>query len=161
MPAELPLRVHASTIALGEHAAIIRGPSGSGKSDLALRCLAFAPNGLFTAEVRLVADDYTELFDDAGQLFARAPANIANLLEVRGLGLIEIEALPQAEAALIVDLVDPKVITRLPDPEARGEIAGIELPRIEVDAFEASAPIKLLLALECMRKNGELPRLPR
>lgn len=160
MPAELPVRIHATTIALGGHAAVIRGPSGSGKSDLALRCLTFAPNALIEAQVQLVADDYTELFDDDGTLSARCPQNIKNLLEVRGVGLVEIAARPQAQVALFVDLVDPKVVARLPDPDTSVDVVGFSVPCIALNAFEASAPSKLLLALENLRRHGELPRLP-
>src|SRR5689334_23520913 len=55
--AEASENVHATAIALGGNAALIRGAPGSGKSDLALRCLAIAPTALVPCPASLVADD--------------------------------------------------------------------------------------------------------
>ncbi|MEQ8823238.1 MAG: HPr kinase/phosphatase C-terminal domain-containing protein [Filomicrobium sp.] len=161
MPTEFPICIHATTIALDGHAAIIRGASGLGKSDLALRCMASAPNGLIDGSVKLIADDYTELFDEAGKLHARSPENIKNLMEIRGLGLFQIEAEPRAQVSLIVDLVPATDIERLPDPDAETSIAGFNVPAICLDAFEASAPIKLLLVLNSLRQSGTMPKITK
>lgn len=144
MPRE---RVHATAIALAGKAALIRGPSGSGKSDLALRCLTAGPSGLVPFEARLVADDYVEIERRGERLFAHAPPAIRGRLEVRGIGIITLETLDEAEIRLVADLVDGALVSRLPDPVPTTEIAGVGLPVLRLAAFDVSAPAKLLLAL--------------
>lgn len=161
MPTEFPICIHATTIALDGHAAIIRGASGLGKSDLALRCMASAPNGLIEGSVKLVADDYTELHDESGGLYARSPENIKNLMEIRGLGLFQVDAVPSAKVALVVDIVPAADIERLPDPDAETSIAGFNIPAICLDAFEASAAVKLLLVLNSLRISGSMPKVTK
>ncbi len=157
MPVDLPVRIHATTIALGNQAALIRGPSGAGKSDLALRCLTTSPSALISAHVRLVSDDYTEIFERESELWTRAPEAISNLLEVRGLGLIKVEALREAKLSLVVDLADADQIARLPDPPLAFELSGLKIPAILLCAHEASAPAKLLMALDYVSRTGNLP----
>ena len=122
--------LHATAVAIDGQAVLLRGPSGSGKSDLALR--------LIDAGARLVADDQSELSRRGDALIVRAPATIAGLLEVRGLGILRLEALAEAPVGLIADLVRPDRIERLP-PRRTGAILGITVPLIEVAPFEASA----------------------
>src|SRR3546814_14236208 len=69
--------VHATTVALDGTGVLLRGPAGSGKSDLALR--------LIDQGARLVADDRTALALEGGRIIARAPETIAGRTEVRGL----------------------------------------------------------------------------
>ena len=139
--------LHATAIAANGRAALIRGASGAGKSDLALRCLALAPSGLLPHPVRLVADDRVLLVASGGRLLARAPDAIRGLIEVRGLGIVELPAEIEAELRLVVDLVARGEIERLPDPAARVELRGHRLPALALAPFEASSPVKLLLAL--------------
>ena len=77
--------LHATAVAIDGRAVLLRGPSGSGKSDLALR--------LIDAGARLVADDQSELSRRGDVLMVRAPATIAGLIEVRGLGILRLDAL--------------------------------------------------------------------
>jgi serine kinase of HPr protein (carbohydrate metabolism regulator) len=114
---------------------LIEGPSGAGKSDLALRCLE--------AGFRLVADDRVELWADAGRLYGRAPETLHGLIEVRGLDVVRVEALPLCEVALVVRLGKPE---RIPEP-AGVERVGVRLPLVELDPFETAAPVKLGRAL--------------
>ncbi|MBU2583387.1 MAG: HPr kinase/phosphatase C-terminal domain-containing protein [Alphaproteobacteria bacterium] len=157
MSVDLPVRIHATSIAVEGSAAIIRGASGTGKSDLALRCLTMAPGALTAGPAVLVADDYTELYLEDGELRARAPAEIANLMEVRGLGVMEVPALESARAALVVDLAEPSTIERLPLGANEIDVVGYTLPMLRLAAFEASSPAKLLLALDFVRRHGRLP----
>jgi serine kinase of HPr protein (carbohydrate metabolism regulator) len=146
MSSSAPLLVHGTAVALGPLAALIRGASGSGKSDLALRCLG-VPAGLLTGGVaRLVADDQVVVTRDAHGVRLSAPPTIAGKLEVRGLGIVEVGQVEAAQLALVVDLVAPASVERMPD-EQTCTIAGFEVPLIALAPFEASAPLKLLLCL--------------
>lgn len=142
-------RLHATAIAVGQRAVIIRGPSGSGKSDLALRCLSVSASQLVTAPARLLADDQVLVRRDGSTLIVSAPAALLGRLEIRGVGILELDAAPEARAVLIADLVERSQIERYPDPWPMASILGLSVPVLRVSAFEASAPIKLLAAL-CM-----------
>jgi HPr kinase/phosphorylase len=139
--------VHGTCVALGPRAALLRGRSGAGKSDLALRFLALASEPGW--EPRLVADDqvFVEAKGDAG-LVASAPATLAGKIEVRGLGILEVSHLKQAHLVLAVDLAAPHEVPRMP-PESLAKImiATVPLPLLRLAPFEASAPLKLKLAL--------------
>ena len=139
--------IHGTCVALGPHAALVRGPSGSGKSDLALRFLALAAEpGL---EPLLVADDqvWIERQKD-GSLAASAPPTLAGKIEVRGLGIVEVPHRESVGLALAVDLVLPQEVPRMPpDPLDRITIAGAALPFVKLAPFELSAALKLRLAL--------------
>jgi len=132
--------VHASTVALDGRAVLISGPSGSGKSDLALRLLDRG----FT----LVSDDQTIVRRDGDRLIATAPPTIAGKLEVRGIGIVEMERLDNVPVALIVELTSD--IQRLPDDSRERPILGVALPVISIDAMTASAPSKVAVALDRM-----------
>jgi serine kinase of HPr protein (carbohydrate metabolism regulator) len=132
----MKMTVHASCVAIGGRAVLIAGPSGSGKSDLALR--------LIERGASLVSDDYTILEGDFGRLLASPPGTIAGRIEVRGVGIIErphVEAVP---VALLVDLARPA--ERTPEPLAI-EYGGVAVPAIGLSALEASAPLKVEAAL--------------
>lgn len=134
--------VHATTVAIGGRAILLRGPPGSGKSDLALR--------LIDAGARLVADDQTRLWRAGDAVVVGAPEAIAGLIEARGVGIVKLDALSRARLALIADLVAPQHVERLPEP-ASETIFGLAIPRVAVAPFEASAAIKLRLALAALR----------
>jgi serine kinase of HPr protein (carbohydrate metabolism regulator) len=132
--------IHASTVALDGRAVLISGPSGAGKSDLALRLLDRG----FT----LVSDDQTIVRRDGDRLLATAPPNIAGKLEIRGIGIMEMERLSDVPVALLVELTSD--IQRLPDDSRERPILGVSLPLISIDAMTASAPSKVALALDRM-----------
>jgi serine kinase of HPr protein (carbohydrate metabolism regulator) len=132
--------VHASTVASDGRAVLITGPSGSGKSDLALRLLDRG----FT----LVSDDQTLVKKDGSRLLASAPPAIAGKLEIRGIGIVDIERVDNVPVALLVELTSD--IQRLPDDSRERPILGIKLPLITIDAMTASAPSKVAIALDRM-----------
>jgi serine kinase of HPr protein (carbohydrate metabolism regulator) len=146
LPGEIE-RLHATAIAVGNRAALIRGPSGAGKSDLALRCLATAPSSILPIPARLVADDQVVLTRATEGLTVEAPPILRGKLEVRGLGILEVDAIPQAEVVLVVDLFHNGQFERFPDPWPTVAIAGLSIPLLSLDPFQASAPLKLLAAL--------------
>lgn len=137
------VRMHATCVAIGRKGALLRGPPGSGKSDLALRLIAEpAPEGQHPAY--LVADDQVALSLENGRLVARAPQPIAGLLEIRGVGIRRVPSALEAEAALIVDLVAPDAVLRLPPlPLPTEEVLGVPVPTAKLAPLEASAPLKL------------------
>jgi serine kinase of HPr protein (carbohydrate metabolism regulator) len=132
--------LHASTVALDGRAVMISGPSGSGKSDLALRML--------DRGFRLVSDDQTIVRKDGNRLLATAPPTIAGKLEVRGIGIVEMERVDNIPVALIVELTSD--IQRVPDDSRERPILGIRIPLVSIDASAASAPSKVALALDRM-----------
>ena len=128
--------LHATTVAIDGRAVLIEGPSGSGKSDLALRLLD--RGGV------LVADDQTLVVRTPAGLVARPPRPIEGRMEVRGIGIAAFPHLAEAPVALLVRL-DPEP-PRLPERRRR-VVAGIEVRVIALDPRPASAPIKVELAL--------------
>jgi serine kinase of HPr protein (carbohydrate metabolism regulator) len=116
--------------------ALIEGPSGAGKSDLALRALG---DGF-----RLVADDRVLIWASEGRLYGRAPDPLRGLIEVRGLDVVAVEPVAFCEIAVLARLETPE---RIPD-FATVAILGVEIPRLSVAPFEASAPAKLSRAME-------------
>jgi serine kinase of HPr protein (carbohydrate metabolism regulator) len=135
---------HATCIALGDRAALLRGPPGAGKSDLALRFISdFVRRG-----AALVADDQTLVRREGDRLRVSAPKATAGLIEVRGLGIVPLAARAQATLTLITDLVPAADIERLPpDPLPGEDIAGVSVPVLKLFPFEASAAVKLYVAL--------------
>lgn len=131
--------VHATCVSLGGQGLLLRGPSASGKSDLALRLIA-------EAGARLVADDQCRLARHGGALVATAPAAIAGRIEARGLGVMALPAAGEAVVALVADLVPGRGAARLPEP-ATAAFLGLAVRRCELDPFEAGATAKLCLAL--------------
>jgi len=138
-------RVHGTSVSIGGEGILLRGPSGSGKSDLALR--------LIDAGALLVADDQTELTRGDALLEMSAPAALAGLLEVRGLGIVRVPHVTCAPLRLVVDLAPDATIERMPEPRLC-TIAGVSLPLVALDPFTASAPAKLRLALKTLAPAG-------
>jgi serine kinase of HPr protein (carbohydrate metabolism regulator) len=132
--------IHASSVARDGRAVLITGPSGSGKSDLALR--------LLDRGFSLVSDDQTLVKRDGDRLVATAPPNIAGKLEVRGIGIVDVEQVSDVPIGLIVELTSE--IQRMPDDNLERLILGVKLPLISIDAMTASAPSKVALALDRM-----------
>jgi serine kinase of HPr protein (carbohydrate metabolism regulator) len=119
-----PVNIHATALVLGDRGILITGPSGAGKTTLALALIdRFSRHGRFA---RLVGDD---------QLFIAAvvscPPATARLAEVRGVGPRPLPALASAVIDLVVRLVPDRDAPRLPDPASEA-IAGIDLPRLDL-----------------------------
>ncbi len=132
------LQVHASCVAVDGRGVLLRGPPGSGKSDLALR--------LMDGGARLVADDRTDIALENGRLVASAPPVIDGLVEARGIGILRLDGAVAAPLCVVFDLVDPEGVERLPEPDVC-EFLGVTVPRFDIAPFEASAPAKVRLAV--------------
>ena len=99
------MQVHATCVAVGDRGFLIRGPSGSGKSRLALELIALG--------ARLVADDIVMLSRRAGSLVATAPDRLDGLIEARGIGLLCLPPAGPTAVAAALDLVTAQPV-RLP-----------------------------------------------
>jgi len=131
-------QVHATAVSIDGDGVLITGPSGAGKSDLALR--------LIDDGAALVADDRCDLSLEGDSLRVSAPAALAGMLEVRGVGIVVMAHETSAPLAMVCDLVPPADVERLPEAE-RSEEYGVSLPLYRLDPFEASAPAKVRAAL--------------
>jgi serine kinase of HPr protein (carbohydrate metabolism regulator) len=137
--------VHATAIAIDGRAVLLRGPSGAGKSDLALR--------LIDSGARLVADDQVELRRAGERVLVTAPAALAGLIEVRGVGILRIEAMTEATLVLLVDLVPWAKVDRFPESRCE-DVLGVAVPSIALSPLEASAAAKLRLALRAFSADS-------
>jgi serine kinase of HPr protein (carbohydrate metabolism regulator) len=139
------LAIHGTAIAIGNAALLLTGPSGSGKSDLALR--------MIDGGARLVSDDRVELVIEGERLCCRAPEDVPpgllGKIEVRGLGIVPV---PRTAGATplqwLVELVPPGEVERLPAAASRAFL-GHAVPVLRLNAFEASTAVKLRLAAAC------------
>jgi serine kinase of HPr protein (carbohydrate metabolism regulator) len=131
-------------VLVGARAALIRGPSGSGKSRLALGLLQAAGRGAL-AFARLVADDRVEVECCHGRLLVRPAPALAGLIEVRGLGIRRVPHEPVAQLGVLVDLAAEDA-ERLPaQARATAVLEGvITVPRLAV--APGVDPLPLLLA---------------
>ena len=130
--------VHATAVMIEEKGVLLRGPSGSGKSDLALR--------LIDDGAVLIADDRTALTHRDGSVVAQCPASIAGQLEVRGIGIVDLPYIEEAALSMIVDLVSSDQVDRLPAKRME-ELLGCRISSITLAPFEASAPAKIKMAI--------------
>jgi serine kinase of HPr protein (carbohydrate metabolism regulator) len=131
------LQLHASCVRIGGCGVLLCGGSGSGKSDLALR--------MIHSGASLVADDRVDLSRDGDALLARCPAALAGLIEVRGVGILRVPAIPEAALGLAVDLVPGAELERMPLPNYR-EYLGKPVPVLALDPFRASAAAQVTFA---------------
>ena len=138
------ITVHATTVAIDGAGVILRGPSGSGKSDLAIR--------LIDDGAQLVADDQTVLFVEHGRLMAQPPPEISGKMEIRGVGIVKMGAPAIPPVALVIDLVDVHDVPRMPDFEPI-ELVGQPVPRIYLSPFELSAAAKVRMALRALMES--------
>lgn len=130
--------IHGTSVAVDGGAVLLRGPSGSGKSDLALR--------LIDGGGVLVADDQTALSRKGDEILVSAPPQIAGRMEVRGLGIVRLSAVSDIPVRIVVDIVPATEVERLPKP-AETMLLGVALPVLRLAAFEASTPAKIRLAV--------------
>ncbi len=148
---------HGTAIAVGPAAALILGPSGSGKSDLALRCLTMGPTAVIPEPAVLVADDRVHISRAGDGLSVWAPDTILGRLEVRGLGIVQVAFRQRADLVLAVELTTTEPVDRLPDPPLHREFEGVSLPLMRINPREASSAAKVLLALTLAASGPATP----
>tara|TARA_R100001244_G_scaffold20643_12_gene21810 strand:- start:14713 stop:15168 length:456 start_codon:yes stop_codon:yes gene_type:complete len=130
--------LHATAVAIAGAGVLIRGASGSGKSDLALR--------LIDRGATLISDDQVDIVRDDKDLLLSPPARLAGKLEIRSLGICEQEFLSGVELKLVVDLKHHP--DRFPFDNQVMNLLGIKVPSCTLDAMESSAAIKAEWALQ-------------
>ncbi|MGH6876131.1 MAG: HPr kinase/phosphorylase [Rhizomicrobium sp.] len=156
------VNIHASCVILGaagerfgaqrDLGVLLLGDSGGGKSDLALRLIACG--------AMLVADDRCDLFMSGGALHARAPRTLRGMIEIRGVGIVNLSYETEARIALAVRLVAPGTIARLPEPLRYRPPAGLAAPEsvwppeLAIAPFEASATAKIAAAVAKSSRSG-------
>jgi HPr kinase/phosphorylase len=149
----LMMQVHGTGLSVGGIGVLLRGPPGTGKSDLALR--------LIDGGAKLVSDDQTILESEAGQLRMSSTAVLEGLLEVRGVGIFPVPCTRDVHLGLVVDLLGPRDrVERMPEKEYE-EVLGVRVRRVRLHGFMASAPAKvrvLVKNLELDPAPGEWPR---
>lgn len=137
------LRIDGVAVAIDGQAVLLRGPSGSGRSDLALR--------LIDESAKLISDEQVELRRDAGRLLVGMPAvmppALKGVIEVRGLGLIGVPHVDEfVPLAWVIDMARAVDIERMPKAET-AEYLGVWVPCLKLDPFTVSATAKLRLAV--------------
>lgn len=142
--------VNGTSLLLGTAGVLLTGPSGSGKSDIALQ--------LIDRGAMLISDDLTELRYASGQAggasgglvagYPRvAPPHLRGLLEIRGLGIMPVAHVTEPQPlTLVVELVPAAEIERMPEPATR-QYGGIAVACLRLEAGAASAAAKLRLAV--------------
>ena len=128
---------YGTTIAIDGAGILIAGPSGSGKSDLALR--------LIDRGALLVSDDQTLLMRRGQTLVATSPGSIRGRIEIRGIGIVDMPSVNDIPLRLVVRLVES--YERLPLSRQTETLAGVEIDHVRLTAFEISAPLKVERAL--------------
>ncbi len=126
--------LHASCVAIGSTGVLIRGPSGSGKSDLALR--------LIDDGAMLVADDQVHLESVSGELIASPHNALAGKIEIRGCGIIDLPYRKTVAIGLVIDLQERVDIPRLPEV-ITCNFSGHSLPFYRLHSFDISSTIKI------------------
>ena len=138
-----PENIHATAILIGERGILITGPSGSGKTTLALALIDhFGRRGLFA---RLIGDDQLFVTAHFGRLVCHAPASIAGLTEVPGLGPKPLLFEPGAVIDLTIQLVAADAMTRFQE-ESSATIAGCVVPRIDLAGRNVIAALPAVMA---------------
>ncbi|MBE6443997.1 MAG: hypothetical protein E7020_04955 [Alphaproteobacteria bacterium] len=133
--------IHATAIKIKNKGVLFIGKSGSGKSDLSLRLIV-------ENKAKIIADDRVIVRNIREKLIASAPINLRGLMEVRGIGIVNLDFISEAQIDLVVGLTLDK-IERLPENKYYS-IENLKLPFIELNPFEASASAKLLTAISLL-----------
>ncbi len=130
--------VHATAVSIKGNGVLLIGPSGAGKSDLALR--------LIDRGAVLICDDRVIVDTSTLPPLLRPAHNISGKIEVRGIGIIDMPAV--GEIPLILCVMLNETVPRIPEAQATHIINGVAVPKLSLDPFAASAPIKIELALK-------------
>jgi serine kinase of HPr protein (carbohydrate metabolism regulator) len=138
-----PRNLHATAVVIGERGIVIVGPSGAGKTTLALALLDhFAGMGQFA---RLISDDQVFLSAKGARVVCRAPASIAGLAEVHGIGPQPVAHERSAVIDLCLELVEGE--TERFQGEASLSVDGCSIPKIRVPARNVPGALQVVLSM--------------
>lgn len=136
-PGETSTSLHATCVAFGDRAVLIRGPSDSGKSALALELIGIG--------AVLIADDLTPLRREGKKIIALAPPRLRGVIEARGVGLLHTPYRERAKLCLVVDMGRLEC-ERLPHNHV-SDLLGVAIETIyKVEAAHFAVAIKMLIA---------------
>ena len=144
------INIQATAIHINHHGVLLTGGAGCGKSDLALRMIQDGAGLVADGEVSLVVDG-------VNTLMATPPAMTAGHMHVHGIGLVRMPFENSAPIRCCVHLSASWHIQKYPDWRTENFL-GVNVPVIELNAFEASTPIKIKTALDMIL--GEIEQLP-
>jgi serine kinase of HPr protein (carbohydrate metabolism regulator) len=106
---------------------------------------------------KLVSDDQSVLYSKGGRLFADAPSNVSGRMEVRGLGIMQIDTAPAAPVLLAVQLEAGATVARMPEPAfftpPMSLQADVKVPMLTLNAYEASTPAKIAAAAAALARG--------
>ena len=139
--------IHGSAVAIGENGVLLLGPSGSGNSDLTLQ--------LIDRGAKLICDDALRIENNNGLPLLSCVQHIAGKIEVRGIGICQVDFISSAPLRLIVQL--SQNVDRMPPEHQRINIAGFSVPMFKLDSFQASSALKVEWALQCVIDAGLHP----
>ena len=131
------MSLHATAVIHGESGVLIVGPSGSGKSALALALMARARGlGAFAA---LIGDDRVFVREASGRLIAWGAANMAGIIERRMAGLVAVRHEPAAVVRLAVELSQRgRRGPRMPGDNDSLIVGEVSLPRLALDSGQSA-----------------------
>src|SRR5215468_7844115 len=152
--------VHATSVVLADAckpfggrvdaAVLLIGGSEAGKSDVALRLISMG--------AKLISDDQTALSEMGGRLYAGAPPSLHGRMEIRGVGIVKVDAASSVPVILAVRLDEAAQIPRLPEPLTHKLPQGLENcaepPFLVLHAFEASTPMKISAAASALSRGA-------
>ncbi len=139
--------VHGTAVSINGYGVLLLGPSGSGKSDLALR--------LIDRGATLICDDRVIVDTHASTPRLHQAPNIIGKIEIRGLGIVDFAAVDSVPLFLCVMLDEEP--ERMPNFNTSHMIEGLSIPKLCLNAFTASAPIKVELAIKSLLDHSDEP----
>ncbi len=139
--------LHGTAVAIDSHAVLILGPSGSGKSDLALR--------LIDRGAALISDDIVRVECALDGLILSVAPTIAGRIEVRGIGICTIDYISSAPLRLVIELAHE--IDRMPPDDECATLGNFWIPMIRLEPFQSSSALKVEWALRRIIEAGRMP----
>ena len=150
----MPDTIHATLVQLFGFGVLLRGPSNSGKSSIALRLLDEAEQS--RTQCHLIADDQVILVSETDHLVGKAPDNLFGKIEMRGVGIIEVEARHECMIDLVIDLVPHQSLERMPDEKLDFvTISGVEIRRISIAERNPDASVIIRTILKAFTEANK------
>jgi len=143
---------HATFLRLATLGVLILGKPGAGKSTLALSLIDSGGRGIAKSDLiaTLVADDQVCLWQDetSEQIYGAPPETLAGLLEIRGVGIAQVDYIHPWPVNLVVELKPLEDVERLPDfPNTCMDILGQAIPVLSVSVQDTAAPARIRAAI--------------